>query len=140
MPDFGSLKKGITEKARQAAGQINQQAGQFPSRGGEQSDEASADQAASGADIAEETGRLRALIEKRRPAPGPVRGRWSIGIGDLLAEHPRMPAALRGLVRQLDRYGGLAINPFRSSALSLAKLGFWLKLQKKTFILRRNPF
>ena len=110
MPDFGSLKKGITEKARQAAVQINQQVGQFPSRVDEQSDEASTAEAASSADIAEETGRLRAFIEKRRPAPGPVRGRWSIGIGDLLAEHPRMPAALRGLARQLDRYGGLAIT------------------------------
>ncbi|TDP96333.1 hypothetical protein [Labedaea rhizosphaerae] len=75
--------------------------------------EESAEDAASVADvaeIAEEVGRLRALIERTRPDPGPVTGRWSLGIGDLFAEHPKVPKRLRGLVRKLDRYGGLAIT------------------------------
>lgn len=65
---------------------------------------------ASVAEVTEEVGRLRALIERTRPAPGPVTDRWSLGIGDLLAEHPKVPKRLPGLIRKLDRYGGLAIT------------------------------
>jgi hypothetical protein len=72
--------------------------------------ETAEDGTASVAEVVEEVGRLRALIERTRPAPGPVTGRWSLGIGDLFAEHPKVPKRLRGLVRKLDRYGGLAIT------------------------------
>jgi hypothetical protein len=106
MPDLGGLKRGIAQRAKQVTEQVNQ----LPAMGGLDPRGGHSDETASGADVADETSRLQALIERRRPAPGPVVGRWSIGIGDLLAEHPRMPAALRSLARQLDRYGGLAIT------------------------------
>jgi hypothetical protein len=118
MPDLGGLRRGIGERAKQATQQISQAglqqfenlsanvAGRPPADSSGQGDEA-----ASTADVTEEVNRLRALLERRRPPPGPVQGRWAIGIGDLLAEHPRMPNALRGLARTLDRYGGLAITP-----------------------------
>ncbi|EHB48713.1 hypothetical protein MycrhDRAFT_5554 [Mycolicibacterium rhodesiae JS60] len=118
MPDLGGLRRGIGDRAKQATQQISQAglqqfenlsanvAGRPPADSSGQADEA-----ASTADVTEEVNRLRALLERRRPPPGPVQGRWAIGIGDLLAEHPRMPNALRGLARTLDRYGGLAITP-----------------------------
>jgi len=40
-----------------------------------------------------------------------VVGRWAFGVGDVFAEHPKVPKRLRGLVRKLDRFGGIEITP-----------------------------
>jgi hypothetical protein len=69
-----------------------------------------ADEPADDSEVAELVERLRSLVDSRRPPPGPVTEPWSLGVGDLLAEHPRVPNRLRGLVRRLDRFGGLAIT------------------------------
>jgi hypothetical protein len=53
---------------------------------------------------------LRSLLESRRPDPGPVVGRWALGIGDMVADHPLTPDKLRGLVRKLNHFGGVAIS------------------------------
>ena len=63
------------------------------------------------AEVADLVQRLKSLVDSRRPPAGPVAERWSLGVGDLLAEHPQVPKRLRGLVRRLDRFGGLAITP-----------------------------
>ena len=73
--------------------------------------EAVADEEADESEVAELVDRLRSLVDSRRPPPGPIAEPWSLGIGDLLAEHPRVPNRLRGLVRKLDRFGGLALTP-----------------------------
>jgi hypothetical protein len=89
MPDFGGLGRGIAKRAKEASQQAAAKV--------------------SPSEIAEEAARLQTLLASRRPEPGPVVGQWEIGIGNLLAEHPRTPGMLHGLVRQLNRYGGLAI-------------------------------
>lgn len=53
---------------------------------------------------------LRALLERRRPDPGPVVGRWALGIGDMVAEHSITPGKLRELARKLNHFGGVAIS------------------------------
>jgi hypothetical protein len=53
---------------------------------------------------------LRALLERRRPDPGPVVGRWALGIGDMVADHSLTPNKLRGLARKLNYFGGVAIS------------------------------
>lgn len=118
MPDLGGVRRGIGERTKQATQHVSRSghnhfeslsagiAGSAPPGNVEQPEEQ-----ASAADVTEEANRLQAIIKRRRPPPGPVQGRWAIGVGDLLAEHPRMPNALRGLARNLDRYGGLAIIP-----------------------------
>jgi hypothetical protein len=53
---------------------------------------------------------LRALLESRRPDPGPVVGRWALGIGDMVADHSLTPDKLRGLARKLNHFGGVAIS------------------------------
>jgi hypothetical protein len=53
---------------------------------------------------------LQSLLESRRPDPGPVVGRWALGIGDMVADHPLTPNKLRGLVRKLNHFGGVAIS------------------------------
>jgi hypothetical protein len=63
------------------------------------------------AEVAELVERLRALLERRRPAAGPIAQPWSLGVGDLLAEYPKVPKRLRGLVRRLNRFGGIAVTP-----------------------------
>jgi len=37
---------------------------------------------------------LQSLLESGRPAPGPVVGRWALGIGDMVADHPLTPDRL----------------------------------------------
>src|ERR1700682_3308798 len=54
--------------------------------------------------------RLQSLVKSTRPAPGPVVGRWALGIGDMVADHPLTPNRLRGLVRKLNHFGGVAIS------------------------------
>jgi hypothetical protein len=117
MADIGGFRRRIAEQAKQVAQQASQTGFQHMEQlaANRASSSASPDPddgeaGASDADVAEEVSRLRAFLASHRPPPGPVQGRWSIGIGDLLAEHPRMPAVARGLVRNLDRYGGLAIT------------------------------
>lgn len=51
------------------------------------------------------------LLAKRRPPAGPIPDDWSLGIGDLLAEHPKVPKRVRGLITKLNRFGGVAISP-----------------------------
>ncbi len=51
------------------------------------------------------------LLAKRRPPVGPIPGDWSIGVGDLLAEHPKVPKRVRGLLGKLNRFGGVAYSP-----------------------------
>jgi hypothetical protein len=53
---------------------------------------------------------LQSLLESRRPDPGPVVGRWALGIGDMVADHPLTPDKLRGLARKLNHFGGVAIS------------------------------
>jgi hypothetical protein len=53
---------------------------------------------------------LQALQESRRPDPGPVVGRWALGIGDMVADHSLTPDKLRGLARKLNHFGGVAIS------------------------------
>lgn len=61
-------------------------------------------------EVRAEKNRLQSFLTSHRPVPGPVEGEWSIGIGGLLAEHPKVPVQMHGLARKLDRYGGLAIS------------------------------
>ncbi|MGX9792512.1 hypothetical protein [Mycobacterium sp. MMS18-G62] len=58
----------------------------------------------------DDTSWLQALLESRRPDPGPVAGRWALGVGDMVADHPLTPAKLRGLARKLNHFGGVAIS------------------------------
>jgi hypothetical protein len=53
---------------------------------------------------------LQSLLESRRPDPGPVVGRWALGIGAMVADHPLTPNKLSGLVRKLNHFGGVAIS------------------------------
>jgi hypothetical protein len=53
---------------------------------------------------------LQALLESRRPSPGPVSGRWALGIGDMMADHPLTPDRLHWLARKLNHFGGVAIS------------------------------
>lgn len=53
---------------------------------------------------------LRSLLQRHRPEPGPVSGRWALGIGDMIADHSPTPALLHGLVRKLNYFGGVAIS------------------------------
>lgn len=62
-------------------------------------------------DIDDEAGRVAALLKRMRPPPGPITQRWALGIGDIVADTARLPQWLRGGVRFLNRFGGLAISP-----------------------------
>ena len=53
---------------------------------------------------------LQSLLQSRRPDPAPVVGRWALGIGDMVADHPLTPDKLRGLARKLNHFGGVAIS------------------------------
>jgi len=121
MRDLGRLRQGITQRAKEASQQVAATvakgleaqglAGRDPDPVAQtQAAECESAEGASPAEVAQEVGRLTALLQRTRPMPGPVVGRWSIGIGDLIAEHPKVPSQLHGLVRTLDRYGGLAIS------------------------------
>jgi hypothetical protein len=62
------------------------------------------------ADDTDDVSWLRALLERRRPDPGPIVGRWALGIGDMVADHSLTPDRLRGLARKLNHFGGVAIS------------------------------
>ncbi|HEX2285862.1 MAG TPA: hypothetical protein VHI10_13740 [Mycobacterium sp.] len=53
---------------------------------------------------------LQSLLERRRPAPGPIVGRWALGIGDMVADHRLTPDRLHWLARKLNHFGGVAIS------------------------------
>lgn len=61
-------------------------------------------------DIDAEVGRIAALLNRVRPPAGPVTGRWALGIGDIIADTTRLPQRLRGGVRLLNRFGGVAVS------------------------------
>ncbi len=63
------------------------------------------------ADIDDEVGRLATLLKQVRPPEGPITERWALGIGDIVADTTRLPRRLRGAVRFLNRFGGVAISP-----------------------------
>jgi hypothetical protein len=65
---------------------------------------------ASGDEVAQETQRLRQLINRHRPPAGPATERWALGMGDVLTQHPRVPKRLHRLLRLFNRYGGVAIS------------------------------
>lgn len=46
-----------------------------------------------------------------RPEPGPATTRWGVGVGELAANLPKMPGVVRGLARQLNRFGSVVISP-----------------------------
>ena len=45
-----------------------------------------------------------------RPTPAAIDGRWAVGVGDTLARLIPAPEPLRGLLRLLNHFGGLAIS------------------------------
>jgi hypothetical protein len=121
MRDMGRLRQGITQRAKQAsqgvAAKVTKGLEEQGLIGGDpdavaqsQAIEGEAAQEVSPAEVSQEVGRLTVLLQRKLPMPGPVVGRWSIGIGDLIADHPKVPSQLHGLARTLDRYGGLAIG------------------------------
>jgi hypothetical protein len=60
--------------------------------------------------VPDEASWLQSLLETRRPDPGPVVGRWALGIGDMVADHPLTPDKLHWLARKLNHFGGVAIS------------------------------
>lgn len=60
--------------------------------------------------VSDDASWLQELLEKRRPDPGPVVGRWALGVGDMVADHSLTPQRLRWLVRKLNHFGGVAIS------------------------------
>jgi len=62
-------------------------------------------------DVRELVEMFQQLLANRRPPAGPILGEWSIGVGDLLAEHPKVPKRVRGLITKLNRFGGVAYSP-----------------------------
>jgi hypothetical protein len=68
------------------------------------------DQHADASDVRELVEKFQQLLAGRRPPTGPIPDEWSIGVGDLLAEHPKVPKRVRGLVVKLNRFGGVAYS------------------------------
>jgi hypothetical protein len=46
-----------------------------------------------------------------RPEPGPATARWGVGVGEIAANLPMMPGVVRGIARQLNRFGSVVISP-----------------------------
>jgi hypothetical protein len=69
------------------------------------------DESADASDVRELVELFQQLLASRRPPEGPVQGKWSLGVGDLLGEHPRVPKRVRGLVSRLNRFGGVSFSP-----------------------------
>ncbi|AQT82683.1 hypothetical protein B1R94_09605 [Mycolicibacterium litorale] len=83
--------------------------------------------------MATEVGRVAALLNRVRPPAGPITGRWALGIGDIVADATRLPQRLRGAVRLLNRFGGVAVT-----AESLEFDGDDVKWSKVTELDTRN--
>jgi hypothetical protein len=52
-----------------------------------------------------------AALKGVRPKPGPATGRWGVGVGEVAASLPKMPAPVRGIARQLNKFGSVVISP-----------------------------
>lgn len=52
-----------------------------------------------------------ALIKGFRPEPGPATERWGVGVGEIAASLPTMPAPVRGIARKLNTFGSVVISP-----------------------------
>ena len=52
-----------------------------------------------------------AVLKGVRPKPGPATQRWGVGVGEIAASLPKMPAPVRGIVRQLNQFGSVVISP-----------------------------
>lgn len=66
---------------------------------------------ADAAEVNELVEMFQQLLAKRRPPVGPIPDEWSLGVGDLLSAHPKVPKRVRGLVSKLNRFGGVAYSP-----------------------------
>lgn len=129
MPDFSELGRGLVRGARDKAGQAQDQLRKFrsddvadppaepgetdtmelpavPSDGADEPEEHATED-----DVNEFVAMFSEVLERHRPPQGPITQPWAIGVGDLLAAHPRVPERLRGVVRKLDRFGGISVNP-----------------------------
>jgi hypothetical protein len=53
----------------------------------------------------------QAVIAPVRPAPGPATERWGVGIGEAAARLPKLPGLVRGIARQLNRFGSVVVSP-----------------------------
>lgn len=56
------------------------------------------------------TAPVTSVLDRWRPAPGPVAGRWAAGLGDALTAVLRPPNPLDDAVRLLNHFGGVAIS------------------------------
>jgi hypothetical protein len=61
----------------------------------------------------------------------PLREIWSVGLGQLLADHPKLPDQLRGVVGHLDRLGQLQLSPTMISFDG--HVAGWDKVEEITF-------
>jgi len=108
------------QRSAAPAGPLTQQAG-FPSpQTSAPADSVAADEPsladepedhADASEVQELVEMFQQLLARRSPPAGPIPGEWSIGVGDLLAEHPKVPKRVRGLVVKLNRFGGLVYSP-----------------------------
>lgn len=118
MGRLGGLGRGLTDRAKDLGNQTKdlgtQAAQNIPKMTGnaDVGDDAQASEADSHAVAAQ----VQQYIAAHRPPPGPVRGTWGIGIGQMLAAFPQTPDKLRGIVTKLDRFGGVEVT---ESSLSL---------------------
>ncbi|MFT3662882.1 MAG: hypothetical protein QM809_16350 [Gordonia sp. (in: high G+C Gram-positive bacteria)] len=62
------------------------------------------------AEVSAEAGLIQRFILAHQPPPGPVHGRWSLGLGDLFAENQRIPESVRPMPTKLNRLGGVEIT------------------------------
>ena len=53
----------------------------------------------------------QAVIKPVRPAPGPATERWGVGVGEAAARLPKLPGLVRGIARQLNRFGSVVVSP-----------------------------
>lgn len=121
MPDLGELGRGLIKGARSAtdrAGDVVRRRHDNEKTDAAEPDVGAVDvpladepeEHADDSEVAELVEQLRSLVDSRRPPPGPITQRWSLGLGDLLSVHPKVPRRLGGLTRRFDRFGGIAIT------------------------------
>ncbi len=53
----------------------------------------------------------RAVIKPVLPTPGPATERWGVGVGEAAAGLPKLPGLVRGIARQLNRFGSVVVSP-----------------------------
>ena len=56
-------------------------------------------------------GVAQTVLKPVRPEPGPAAVRWGVGVGEIAAGLPRLPAPVRGLARHLNRFGSVVVSP-----------------------------